>query len=318
MGIAVLVPGVNWAQKNIGIVTPSDSVAVQAIAIQGPNNIVGSGQYTASLFPTFTNERSIIWSITSSGEYATIDSNGKVTAKAGALKNSVTIRAKSSARPSVFAEKTIVVSAGDTPSYGYLQSDGNCYLLVGGLTLYGGTLTVRGTLESSNGYLIGSLYSAQGKATIFGFYKSSAGKLKVGFGKLAYVDTGITPVADKVYRLECQFSSSQEASDAQFKLYDDETDTLLYTSQMGNCYINADISIFCYGYNKSGVGTPFTPNNSTFNAGKIYDLVIKDSNGSILRDLHPKDMNGTPSFFDEAQEVAYYNLGSGTLTLGND
>ena len=318
MGIALLVPGVNWAQKNIGIVTPSDSMAVQAIAIQGPDSFFDSGQYTAILFPTFTNERGVIWSITSGGEYAIIDSNGKVSAKAGASKNSVTIRAKSSARPSVFAEKTIVVSAGDTASYNYLQSDGNCRLLVNGLTLYGGTLTVRGTLESSNGYLIGSLYSAQGTATIFGFYKSSAGKLKVGFGRLQYVETGITPVAGKVYRLECQFSSSQDATDAQFKVYDDETDTLLYTSQKGNCYINADISIFCYGYNKSGIGTPFTPNNSTLNVGKIYDLVIKDSNGSILRDLHPKDMNGTPAFFDEAQEVAYYNLGSGTLTLGND
>lgn len=318
MGIAVLVPGVNWAQKNVGIVTPSDSVAVQAIAIQGPNSFIDTGQYTAILFPTFTNERGVIWSITSGREYATIDSNGKVSAKAGALKNSVTIRAKSSARPSVFAEKTIVVSASDAPSYDYLQSDGNCRLLVDGLTLYGGTLTVRGTLESSNGYLIGSLYSSKGVATIFGFYKSAAGNLKVGFGRLGYVDTGITPVAGKVYRLECQFSSSQNANDAQFKLYDDETDTLLYTSITGNCYINADISIFCYGYNESGVGTPFTPNDTTFNAGKIYVLVIKDSSGSILRNLHPVDMNGTPAFFDEAQGVAYYNLGSGTLTLGND
>lgn len=319
MGVAVLVPGVNWAGRNLGSVTPTESVAVQAIAIQGPDSVVNGGQFTAVLFPVFTNERGVTWSITSGSEYATIDSTGMVSARAGALSNSVTIRATSSTRPSVFAEKTIVVTSGQMDYYDYLQSDGNCRLLVDGLTeLYSGKVIVRGTLVTGNGYLFGAAYGNAAVSTKLGMYKRNAGTIGVAFGNQNFVATNIQPQADKVYRVEYQLSSAQSANDAQFKIYDDETDSLLFTSVNGICYLNTDISIFCYGYSEGGVGTTYHPEQATFAAGKLYGLIVKDANDSILRDLRPVDMNGTPALFDAAQGVAYYNLGSGTLTLGND
>lgn len=110
-GIAIKIIGANYSASGLGKVTLKGSaVPVTAIAITGSNSITNSGQYAATLTPSNTTQKRVVWSITSGGSYASIDQNGVVTAKAGASNSSVTIKCASADNPSIYGTKTIRVS----------------------------------------------------------------------------------------------------------------------------------------------------------------------------------------------------------------
>lgn len=108
MGKAIVIPGVDFSQGNLGQVTILEPL--QALSIVGSDEVIVTGAYSVGYTPANTFERDVVWSIVSGSEYATIDQNGRVTALEGASADSVTIRVTSVAHPSIYAEKTIAVS----------------------------------------------------------------------------------------------------------------------------------------------------------------------------------------------------------------
>ena len=323
MGISILVPGVNWASKNLGQVTPTGDIPIQAIAIEGAASVVGSGQYIAALFPAFTTQRGVTWSIVSGSGYATINSNGIVSAKAGALNNSVTIRATSTADSSISADKTISVTSGTFTYYDYLESDGSCYFIVPGGYSFGDSfpaakIIIRATLTTGNGYAYGSRYNENAQAPKFGLYKRNAGDIGVAMGNANYIATGKFPVAGKVYRVEYNLCSSVNVADGSAFLYDDSNDSLLWSQSNINAYLNGDFCFFVYGYNQAGPGTTMTVGSDTFSANKLYGFEVYDYNNTKIMDLKRTTLDGTPALFDTVSQQVYFNQGAGTVTPGND
>ena len=176
MGKAIMVPGADYRNNNLGQVTMADTLPIEAIAIVGDSYVINSGKYMAKLFPTFTSQRGISWSISSGGEYAEVDSDGNVTAKVGASGNTAVLRCESTDNPEIFAEKTLVMTAGEVVFYDYLQSDGNAYILHPGTNaLWGFKMVVRGTLSGNNGYIMGCRYASNSTQARVAAYQNGQG-----------------------------------------------------------------------------------------------------------------------------------------------
>ena len=307
----------DWSQRNLGKVTPTGDVPVQAIAIIGESNIVNSGQYLATLFPVFTTQRSVVWSITSGLEYATISQDGLVAGKPGAIAASVTIRATSASNNAIWAEKTISVTTGEIVYYDYIQSDGNSYILIPGYYLLGGKIISRTTFTTANGYVWGGQHHQNAGATKVGAYKRSAGDIGVVGGAANYIATSVTPAAGVIYRYEFTTCTTESGTNAILRLYNESTGSQVWSRTSNtNVYLNSDISLFAYGYNESGKGSPYTAAN--FSANKLYGFEIYDSNDTKLVDLKPITMDGVPGVLDDVSKAFYANSGEGTLTAGND
>lgn len=323
MGITVIIPDVNWSQKNLGQVTLQGNVPIQAIAINGASSVVGTGKYYAQLFPATTTHRSVVWSIVSGSSYATITQSGVVTALSGAYGNSVIIRSTSSDDSSIYAEKTISVTAGTVVYYDYMQSDGACRFLLDGGYSFGQTfpahkIVVRCTYTTPNGYVFGGQYQNNTAAAKVGTYRRSGGDIGVAAGASNYVATSVTPVTGKVYRLEYTLCSGESVSDGSVVIYDDADNSEVYSKSNLRMYLNSDISLFAYGYNQAGAGTTFTAESGTYSTNKLYELEVYDSSDNKIMHIKAATLEGTPILMDTVSLDIYYNLGTGTPTLGND
>lgn len=113
MGIAVVVPSISFASKNLGKVTASGG-PVEALSIGGPDNInvVGNkANFYVYFTPASTPDRGVVWSIESGSQYASIDSaTGQVSVLPGASFSPVTIKVTSTEDASIFATKDIAVN----------------------------------------------------------------------------------------------------------------------------------------------------------------------------------------------------------------
>lgn len=110
-GIAIIIQGADFSGSGNGRVHERGAIIpVQSIIINGSDSVNGSETYYAELEPNNTTQTGIIWSITNGSEYATIDSDGVLTALEGANTSLVTIRCTSADNPTVYAEKNIYVT----------------------------------------------------------------------------------------------------------------------------------------------------------------------------------------------------------------
>lgn len=111
MGIAIIAKGADFSDNNIGTVTPFTDVQLSSISIDGPDTVVGTqAVFDIEYSPSNTTHRGVTWSITSGGQYATINSQGKLTVLGGASSASVTIQATSTYNQLITATKTITVT----------------------------------------------------------------------------------------------------------------------------------------------------------------------------------------------------------------
>ena len=112
MGVAIIIPDVNFADENLGKVTLTENVSVSELYIIAPSTIVDNTyQLEVSYKPSSTNQRRVTWSIESGSNYAEIDANtGKLTIKSSANNSNVTIKATSTFNPSVFATKNLILT----------------------------------------------------------------------------------------------------------------------------------------------------------------------------------------------------------------
>lgn len=134
MGLAIIIPGVSYADANFGQVTITGNRPIEALTIIGQNNVWSQAQFSVRMYPYNTTDRGIIWSIDSGGAYATINSTtGELFAIEGADEDTVVIRATSSADASITATKTITVSftSHTVVDLEYIAADGGKYIEVG-------------------------------------------------------------------------------------------------------------------------------------------------------------------------------------------
>lgn len=88
-------------------------IDITGLGILGPstvNDVSNTAQFQVTYSPSNTTQRSITWSVVSGSDYASIDGNGKLTVKSNAKGNVVKVRATSTDKPNVYAEKSVNVT----------------------------------------------------------------------------------------------------------------------------------------------------------------------------------------------------------------
>lgn len=102
----------HYANPNNTVIDKVD-IDITGLGILGPstvNDVSNTAQFQVTYSPSNTTQRSITWSVVSGSDYASIDGNGKLTVKSNAKGNVVKIRATSTDKPNIYAEKSVNVT----------------------------------------------------------------------------------------------------------------------------------------------------------------------------------------------------------------
>jgi hypothetical protein len=102
----------HYANPNNTVIGKVD-IDITGLGILGPstvNDVSNTAQFQVTYSPSNTTQRSITWSVVSGSDYASIDGNGKLTVKSNAKGNVVKVRATSTDKPNVYAEKSVNVT----------------------------------------------------------------------------------------------------------------------------------------------------------------------------------------------------------------
>jgi hypothetical protein len=102
----------HYANPNNTVIDKVD-IDITGLGILGPstvNDVSNTAQFQVTYSPSNTTQRSITWSVVSGSDYASIDGNGKLTVKSNAKGNEVKVRATSTDKPNIYAEKSVNVT----------------------------------------------------------------------------------------------------------------------------------------------------------------------------------------------------------------
>lgn len=102
----------HYANPNNTVIDKVD-IDIRGLGILGPstvNDVSNTAQFQVTYSPSNTTQRSITWSVVSGSDYASIDGNGKLTVKSNAKGNEVKVRATSTDKPNIYAEKSVNVT----------------------------------------------------------------------------------------------------------------------------------------------------------------------------------------------------------------
>ena len=102
----------HYANPNNTVIDKVD-IDITGLGILGPstvNDVNNTAQFQVTYSPSNTTQRSITWSVVSGSDYASIDGNGKLTVKSNAKGSEVKVRATSTDKPNIYAEKSVNVT----------------------------------------------------------------------------------------------------------------------------------------------------------------------------------------------------------------
>ena len=113
-GLAIVIPYVDFSYNSLGKVTPvtGEEIPLVSLTISGADSVSNgnTSTYSVSYTPSNTTERGVSWSVSQGNEYATINQGGKLSVLPSATEErQVTIRATSTKREDVYAEKVVSV-----------------------------------------------------------------------------------------------------------------------------------------------------------------------------------------------------------------
>ena len=111
-GIAIIVPGADYSHEGLGRVTLLEDTVLESLSITGVSEITGRVvQMVVAYVPALTSDRDVVWSITSGGQYASINSStGELTILSGANSSAVTVHVESTNDSSIYAEKQLTLT----------------------------------------------------------------------------------------------------------------------------------------------------------------------------------------------------------------
>lgn len=116
MGIALIIPNLDFSGHGLGKVTLNQSIPLVSMSIAGETTVLGkSATYKALLYPGNTSQRAVTWSVLSGGAYASINtSSGVLTIDSSADGDTVVIKATSVDNSDIYATLELTVTyAGD-------------------------------------------------------------------------------------------------------------------------------------------------------------------------------------------------------------
>lgn len=102
----------HYANPNNTVIDKVD-IDITGLGILGPstvNDVSNTAQFQVTYSPSNTTQRSISWSVVSGSDYASIDGNGMLTVKSNAKGSEVKVRATSTDKPNIYAEKSVNVT----------------------------------------------------------------------------------------------------------------------------------------------------------------------------------------------------------------
>lgn len=329
MGKAILVPGANFTGENLGSVTPLVGIPIHGLAINGPDTVLAvQALYKPVFYPAWTTQKSVVWSIVSGGEYASVSTSqsgeGVLTVDESASNAPVTIRCTSSSDNTIISEKTITVTynTGEWVQYDWMQNSGNGYFVLNDFQeLYGATIEVRGYITNTNAYIMNhrSQYPPEtgkhSQLARFAAYRQTAGKLGVLLGNADFVSTNVIPSGTTRYRWKFVMSTTNSSANASATLYNDETSAQLYTLTGKIAYVRGAIYLFASGICDYG-GVPTIGGLQA--QGKFYGATIT-RNGETIANYVPGTLGGVPAIKNTVTNEYFLNKSSdNSLTAGND
>lgn len=114
MGIAIIIPDVDFSNDNLGQISFSDDLVSISIGnvTQGEEITGATHQFNVLYNPATTTpgQKGVAWSITSGSQYASIDNNGLMTIDPSANQSAVTVKATSTYDQTIYAEVNILVT----------------------------------------------------------------------------------------------------------------------------------------------------------------------------------------------------------------
>ena len=300
MGIAVIIPSVSFADKNIGRVTLAEQVLLESLSIVGPSSVAGTtdaAEYTVDYNPIETSQRGVVWSVESGGAYATIDADTGVLTilSAASSAQSVTIRATSTENPTIYDEKTISVL------YHTALVDRTDYILLSASGFYETT----GIIIPVGGKVLAYFSpSVLYQMAVLGYALNSASTddyIIIGLNKIGTVFNIYGALQGKTF-------ASSDAPIANTK----------YLVEMSGGEISCSPSVgnftegtVTYNENKAiGIGAQWN-GTSSFKKfqGKLYGVEIYDENNALIHCLLPQP---DTSLLDTMTGTSYSLNGSGT------
>lgn len=317
MGVAIVVPGASFRENNLGQVTPTRTLAITGIAIDGPDSVFVTGRFSARLIPTFTTQRTVTWSIVSGGQYASIDNAGNLSVRPNVSGQSVTIRCVSTINPAAYGEKTVQVVSSSVAYFDWLSTDGTDFVVMPGLAAQRtGKVVLRCKHTGANTYVFQCWYASNSSQARLSAYNNSSNKVSAYVG-----DAGPKNYTTKdnniIYRYEWNLGVNNNGS---FYLYNDGTSVVLGSQTGAKIEMSGLAWIFRYGVGPSSQDLPSAPQTSlTPNGAKFYGLIVTDANNNVIAEYKPAMYNGMPGVYDTVSGIFRGGfLGTGGLSCGND
>lgn len=301
MGVAVIIPGIKFGNE-YGQVTLSGTRPIKSIEILAEDSYTAPEvQLSVRLNPLTTTQRGIVWIITSGGEYATIDENGKLTVDSSASGASVTVKAMSYDNQGIYDTKTITLTY-DAPVTllekvsitGYPTINTGCKL-----TDAMDSVEMKYKVTGAPGH-VGMLWGTLNEYSA-AYYEDSS-KIIVDFLADSERNSALTKGTIQWFNASTHRGSVL-------------TDEFFIDKGLRN-----GVSLTRYN-SASGTGIQASddihilhPTSSyKFNGIDIYYFRIK-RNGEALHDFRPAEKGGVYGFYDIIGKVFISNTGNGTIT----
>lgn len=313
MGIAVVVPSISFASKNLGRVMATGG-ALESLAIGGPdyvNDMTNKAKFYAYFTPYDTNERDVVWSIESGSSYASIDGNtGELSVLPGASFSPVTIKVTSVGDSSIYATKDITVNFSYLMEYVASKAiEGVPYVTtINPASSYNYEMVFM--LEDS---VVQDMFGTRvnGTTNVLRFFgENSTQKFRIvkGTGSTVTFDPDHLIQLGKKYRIVITNNSSNGV-----KLYEVNGSVETLIAEGGNMSgtVSSTVPVTLCALNNNG-----TPISTKYAKLIIYGYRVFTNNGNVLV-LKPyyDSENSRPAFFDELTDTVYPYHSTGTATL---
>lgn len=307
MGVAIIIPNVNFEDNNLGQVTPREHIAVQSLSIIGDSVVYGSGEFSVSYNPSDTDEIGVYWSVESGSEHATIDSHGVLSVVSGSDADTVVIKATSVYSPSVYATKTLTVTKdAEYITRKYLQNTVGAYVATDYYPEPNFKISVKyeiSNIVSSRNQVFGSRLSSSSQ--VLSFHLSVDGTTNKAH--FACGQSGGGNAANANLGASILNSPNELVATRTTLNFNGEEKTYSGVS------FNATKPIDLFGINLNGTHEP------TNLIIKIYKVSIY-SGETLVKTFTPaiRVADNAIGFYDEVGDVFYTNSGTGTLSISED